>query len=99
VGQEGHHLILYFPQLLDPNNNVIAFIHPIRPTRYPSVGDVYAELHFVRSAGAGVVVCPTDLSDHPTSLTKDQIEQMHPPLMDHVTVTAMLYRFATAFNL
>lgn len=65
--------------LLDPNNNVIAFIHPIRPTRYPSVGDVYAELHFVRSAGAGVV--------------------MHPPLMDHVTVTAMLYRFATAFNL
>ncbi|THH33733.1 hypothetical protein EUX98_g416 [Antrodiella citrinella] len=25
--------------------------------------------------------------------------QMHPPLMDTVTVTAMLYRFATAYNL
>jgi hypothetical protein len=26
-------------------------------------------------------------------------QQMHPPLMDTVTVTAMLYRFASAFNL
>jgi len=64
--------------LQDPNNNVIAFVRPTRPTRY-QIGDVYAELHFVRSAGAGVV--------------------MHPPLMDTVTVTAMLYRFASAFNL
>jgi len=65
--------------LQDPNNNVIAFVRPTRPTRYQGVGDVYAELHFVRAAGAGVV--------------------MHPPLMDTVTVTAMLYRFASAFNL
>jgi len=55
---------LYSPQLQDPNNNVIAFVHPTRPTRYQGVGDVYAELHFVRAAGAGVVVCSTDLSDH-----------------------------------
>ncbi|KAH9999397.1 hypothetical protein BJV77DRAFT_1064298 [Russula vinacea] len=65
--------------LQDPNNNVIAFVRPTRPTRYQGLGDVYAELHFVRSAGAGVV--------------------MHPPLMDTVTVTAMLYRFASAFGL
>jgi hypothetical protein len=64
--------------LQDPNNNVIAFIRPTRPTR-SQFGDVYAELHFVRSAGAGIVI--------------------HPPFMDTVTVTAMLYRFATAFNL
>jgi hypothetical protein len=64
--------------LQDSNNNVIAFIRPTRPTRY-YLGDVYAELHFVPSAGAGVV--------------------MHPPLMDTVTVTAILYRFASAFNL
>ena len=65
--------------LQDPNNNVIAFVRPTRPTRYQGLGDVYAELHFVPRAGAGVV--------------------MHPPLMDTVTVTAMLYRFALAFNL
>ncbi|THH17622.1 hypothetical protein EW146_g3221 [Bondarzewia mesenterica] len=65
--------------LQDPNNNVIAFVRPTRPVRYPGIGDVHAELHFVRSAGAGVV--------------------MHPPLMDTVTVTAMLYRFVSAFNL
>jgi hypothetical protein len=47
------------PQLQDPNNNVIAFVRPTRPTRYQGLGDVYAELHFVRSAGAGVVVCPS----------------------------------------
>jgi hypothetical protein len=35
----------------------------------------------------------------PTSLTTDRMQQMHPPLMDTVTVTAMLYRFASAFNL
>jgi hypothetical protein len=65
--------------LQDLNNNVIAFVRPTRPTRYPGLGDVYVELHFVRSAGAGVV--------------------MNPSLMDTVTVTAMLYRFAMAFNL
>lgn len=65
--------------LQDPNSNVIAFVRPTSPVRYPGIGDVHAELHFVRAAGAGVV--------------------MHPPLMDTVTVTAMLYRFASAFNL
>ncbi|KZT12988.1 uncharacterized protein LAESUDRAFT_719293 [Laetiporus sulphureus 93-53] len=64
--------------LQDQNNNVIAYYRPIRPQRY-NIGDVYGELHFVRNAGAGVV--------------------MHPPLMDTVTVTAMLYRFVIAFGL
>jgi hypothetical protein len=65
MDQKGHRLMIYSLQLLDPNNNVIAFVHPTRPTRFQGVGDVYAELHFVRSAGAGVVVCPlVDLSDH-----------------------------------
>ena len=63
MDQEGHHLMIYSHQLQDPNNNVIAFIRPTRPTRY-QIGDVYTELHFIRSAGAGVVVCPVDLSDH-----------------------------------
>ncbi|EIM88213.1 uncharacterized protein STEHIDRAFT_120423 [Stereum hirsutum FP-91666 SS1] len=65
--------------LQDPNGSIIAFIRPTRPVSYPGFGDVYAELHYVRSAGAGVV--------------------MHPPLMDTVTVTAMLYRFAQMYNL
>ncbi|KAI0771861.1 hypothetical protein BD413DRAFT_47013 [Trametes elegans] len=66
-------------QLQDHNDNVIAFYRPIsRPQRY-NIGEVHGELHFVRNAGAGVV--------------------MHPPLMDTVTVTAMLYRFVTAFGL
>jgi len=64
--------------LEDPNGNVIAFYRNIRPQRY-NIGDVYCELHFVRNAGAGVV--------------------MHPPLMDTVTVTAMLYRFVMAYGL
>jgi len=64
--------------LEDQNGNVIALYRPVRPVRY-NLGDVHGELHFFRSAGAGVV--------------------MHPPLMDYVTVTAMLYRFATAFGL
>ena len=65
--------------LQDPNNNVIAFIRLTRPTRYQGRGDVYAELHFIREAGAGVV--------------------MHPPFIPLVIVTALLYRFALAFNL
>ncbi|KAK7695696.1 hypothetical protein QCA50_000332 [Cerrena zonata] len=64
--------------LEDHNSNVIAFYRPVRPVRY-NLGDVYGELHFCRSAGAGIV--------------------MHPPLMDTVTVTAMLYRFVMAFGL
>lgn len=42
-------------QLQDQNGNVIAFYRPVRPVRY-NLGDVYGELHFCRSAGAGVVV-------------------------------------------
>ncbi|KAH9951768.1 hypothetical protein B0H21DRAFT_775920 [Amylocystis lapponica] len=64
--------------LQDHNDNVIAFYRPTRPTRY-NIGDVYGELHFVRNAGAGIV--------------------MHPPLMDTVTVTAMLYRFVMTYGL
>ena len=44
--------------LQDPNNNVIAFIRHTRPTCYQGRGDVYAELHFTREAGAGVVMHP-----------------------------------------
>ncbi|KAN0133468.1 hypothetical protein V8E53_008636 [Lactarius tabidus] len=65
--------------LQDPNNNVIAFIRPTRPTRFQGLGDVYAELHFIRSVGTSVV--------------------MHPPFMDLVIVTALLYRFVLAFDL
>ena len=49
------------PQLEDHNGNVIAFYRPIRPVRY-NLGDVYGELHFCRSAGAGVVVSVSDSS-------------------------------------
>ena len=77
---------------------MIAFVRPTR-TRYQGIGDVYAELHFVRSAGTGLVVCPINLSSLvPMSLTTDRMQQMHPPLMDTVTVTAMLYRLALMFN-
>ncbi|KAF9263582.1 hypothetical protein L218DRAFT_944423 [Marasmius fiardii PR-910] len=69
---------MFSSQLQDQNNNVLAFYRPTRPTRY-QIGDVYGELHFIRSAGAGTV--------------------MHPPIMDMVTVTAMLYRFCAMFNL
>lgn len=34
---------------------VIAFFRPTRQTRY-QIGDVFGELHFVRTAGAGTVV-------------------------------------------
>ncbi|TDL29290.1 hypothetical protein BD410DRAFT_14399 [Rickenella mellea] len=60
--------------LQDPYGNVIAFVRPVRPTRYP-LGDVYAELHFVSP-----------------SVTAS------PPMMDAVTVSAMLYRFCMAFG-
>ena len=52
------------PQLQDPSNNVIAFLRPTRPTRFQGIGDVYAELHFVRAAGHGMVVCPVHISNH-----------------------------------
>lgn len=64
--------------LQDANGVVIAFFRPTRQTRY-QLGDVYGELHFIRTAGSGTV--------------------MHPPIMDHVTVTAMLYRFCQQWNL
>jgi hypothetical protein len=44
------------PQLQDGSGNVIAIYRPTRPTRY-QLGDVYGELHFIRSAGQGTVVC------------------------------------------
>ncbi|KAJ3991830.1 hypothetical protein F5050DRAFT_1812091 [Lentinula boryana] len=64
--------------LQDANGNVLAFYRTTRQTRY-QIGDVFGELHFIRSAGSGTV--------------------MHPPIMDMVTVTAMLYRFCALFNL
>ncbi|KAJ3723178.1 hypothetical protein EV361DRAFT_388462 [Lentinula raphanica] len=64
--------------LQDANGNVLAFYRPTRQTRY-QIGDVFGELHFIRTAGSGTV--------------------MHPPIMDMVTVTAMLYRFCALFNL
>ncbi|KAJ4472301.1 hypothetical protein J3R30DRAFT_1064065 [Lentinula aciculospora] len=64
--------------LQDGNGNVLAFYRQTRQTRY-QIGDVFGELHFIRSAGSGTV--------------------MHPPIMDMVTVTAMLYRFCQLFNL
>ncbi|KJA30107.1 hypothetical protein HYPSUDRAFT_126507 [Hypholoma sublateritium FD-334 SS-4] len=64
--------------LQDPNGVIIAFFRPTRQTRY-QIGDVYGELHFIRTAGLGTV--------------------MHPPMMDMVTLTAMLYRFCTQWNL
>ncbi|KAF9779485.1 hypothetical protein BJ322DRAFT_354871 [Thelephora terrestris] len=64
--------------LQDPNGHIIARLQNVTPTKY-NIGDVFRELHYFRTAGAGVV--------------------MHPPLMDTVTVTAMLYQFVTAFGL
>jgi len=51
-------------QLQDPNGHIIARLQTITPTKY-NIGDVYRELHYIRSAGAGVVVSvldPVDLS-------------------------------------
>ena len=56
----GHHHRLS-KQLQDQNDNVIAFFRPTRPQRY-NIGEVHGELHFVRSAGAGVVVRATSLT-------------------------------------
>jgi len=64
--------------LQDPNGEIIAFFRPTRQIRY-QIGDVYGELHYIRSAGLGTV--------------------MHPPMMDMVTLTAMLYRFCTTWNI
>ena len=60
------HVLLAFPpkQLQDPNGNIIARLQSVTPTKY-TIGDVYRELHFLRTAGAGVVVSsldPVDLS-------------------------------------
>jgi len=43
--------------LQDANGVVVAFFRPTRPTRY-QIGDVYGELHFVRTAGSGTVMHP-----------------------------------------
>jgi hypothetical protein len=44
-----------FWQLLDTAGNCIALFRPTRPTRY-QIGDVYGELQFFRTVGAGTVV-------------------------------------------
>ncbi|KAF8665741.1 hypothetical protein AX16_000189 [Volvariella volvacea WC 439] len=64
--------------LQDSTGATVALFRPIRPTRY-QIGDVFGELHFIQSAGAGTVT--------------------HPPIMDTVTVSAMLYRFCNQWNL
>ncbi|KJA14913.1 hypothetical protein HYPSUDRAFT_149793 [Hypholoma sublateritium FD-334 SS-4] len=64
--------------LLNPNGVNIAFFRPTRQKRY-QIGDVYGELHFIRTAGLGTVT--------------------HQPMMDMVTLTAMLYRFCIQWNL
>ncbi|TRM68280.1 hypothetical protein BD626DRAFT_545436 [Schizophyllum amplum] len=65
--------------LQDANANVVAFYHPHNPPTTFQRGDVYGELHFVRTAGAGTVT--------------------HPPMMDMVVITAMLYRFCMQWGL
>ena len=58
-------------QLQDQNDNVIAFFRPTRPQRY-NIGEVHGELHFVRNAGAGVVVRIPLLSSFSSSLRRRQ---------------------------
>ncbi|EPQ59592.1 hypothetical protein GLOTRDRAFT_103590 [Gloeophyllum trabeum ATCC 11539] len=43
--------------LQDPNGITIALFRPVTPQRY-QLGDVYTELHFLRTAGAGTVTHP-----------------------------------------
>lgn len=69
----GHDILLQ-----DAKGEVVAFFRPTRLTRY-QIGDVYGELHFIRTAGSGTIT--------------------HPPIMDTVTVTIMLYRFCAQWNL
>jgi hypothetical protein len=86
--------------LQDHNGVVIAFFRPTRQTRY-QIGDVFGELHFVRTAGAGTVVrilTPVILSIFLMFFSALSFK-MHPPIMDTVTVTAMLYRFCAQWNL
>jgi hypothetical protein len=87
-------------QLQDSNGVIVAFFRPTRQTRY-QIGDVYGELHFIRTAGSGTVVRVSHfllvVSEQDANLT--MLVQMHPPIMDTVTVTAMLYRFCAAWNL
>ncbi|PPQ72349.1 hypothetical protein CVT24_002065 [Panaeolus cyanescens] len=64
-------------ELYDNSGVKVAFFRQTRQTRY-QIGDVYGELHFLRTAGAGTVT--------------------HPPMMDMVTLTAMLYRFCATWN-
>lgn len=48
-------MLCTFFQLQDANGEVIAFFRPTRQTRY-QIGDVYGELHYIRTAGMGTVV-------------------------------------------
>jgi len=59
-----HLLLALLPKKLqDPNGHIIARLHTVTPTQY-NIGDVYRELHYIRSAGAGVVVSDLDPVDH-----------------------------------
>ncbi|KAF8974391.1 hypothetical protein BDZ97DRAFT_1911581 [Flammula alnicola] len=55
--------------LQDPNGEIIAFFRPTRQTRY-QIGDVFGELHYIRSAGMGTVMHPPmmDMSSSPASM-------------------------------
>ena len=48
-------MLCTFFQLQDASGEVIAFFRPTRQTRY-QIGDVYGELHYIRTAGMGTVV-------------------------------------------
>ena len=75
----------------------IALVRPVRPKRYPN-GDVFAELHFLPGPGSVVSILFQSLMVYMwlTILVKPKL---HPPLMDMITVTAMLYRFCMAYGL
>jgi hypothetical protein len=84
-------------QLQDSSNEVIAFFRPTRQTRY-QIGDVFGELHFVRTAGMGTVVNSPSSTDIQRKFLMSLLLQTHPPIMDMVTLSAMLYRFCATWN-
>ena len=75
-------------------------VRRIRPTRFP-LGDVYAELHFMKS-NTGVVSPPFPtqrLRMQNTPAHRVSVPQMPTLLADTVCVTAMLYRFCIAYGI
>jgi len=55
---------LLLEQLQDPNGYIIARLRSVKPTKY-TIGDVYRELQYIPSAGAGVVVSSLWAIVHP----------------------------------